>query len=506
MNAGKILIRADASVAMGTGHLMRCIALAQAWQDVGGRAMFAMAELTAALRERIVAESCEMAKISSSPGTAADVLQTIDLARQGTCEWIVVDGYHFEADYQRKLKDAGFKVIFLDDYGHAGDYCADFVLNQNVSASESLYKNRERNTRLLLGPHYCLLRREFSKWRDWRREIAGSGRRVLVTMGGSDPANVTSRVMEALTLVGIDELEAIVVVGGSNPHAKSIHFGDRASQKISVRRDVTNMAELMAWADVAVSSAGTTSWELCLLQLPSLLIDVAENQSALARELGRLRCAIHLGRPADLSAQEIGTKLETLLRDAAMRRSLSLRCRELVDGRGAQRVVSAMRANLHLRPAREDDCRLLWEWVNDPQVRAAAFASELISWEQHKAWFASKMKDPNCQILLAEDSSGQPIGQFRVDWQSGGDGNIDVSLASEFRGTGCGSVLIDLGSSDVLVQRGKLLHAFVKVENQASWRAFERAGFAILGEEIMQGHRAVHYVRTKTQQDSQISE
>jgi UDP-2,4-diacetamido-2,4,6-trideoxy-beta-L-altropyranose hydrolase len=501
MIAGTLLIRADASVAIGTGHVMRCIALAQAWQDAGGRAVFAMAEATPAVRARIAAEACEIAEISSSSGTAEDAIQTIALAEQKNCEWIVVDGYHFGADYQRALKAAGFKLTVLDDYGHAQHYCADFVLNQNVSASKLLYESRDEKTQLLLGPRYCLLRREFLKWRDWRREIAPKGHRVLVTMGGSDPANVTARVMDALSLVKINDLEAIVVIGGSNPYADSMQLSDRVDKKISLRRDVTNMAELMAWADVAVSSAGTTCWELCLLALPSLLIDVAENQSALARELGRLRYAIHLGAPSELSTEQIAGQVEKLLGSEEMRRSLSIRYRELVDGLGAQRVVAAMRANLRLHLAREDDCRLLWEWANDPQVRANAFSSEPIPWEQHKVWFAGKMKDPNCQILIAEDCEDRPVGQFRVDWRSDQEGDISVSVASEFRGTGNGSVLIDSGSNRAFVEKGARLHAYVKVENQASKRAFERAGFATLGEEIVRGHRAVHYVRTRTEQE-----
>jgi UDP-2,4-diacetamido-2,4,6-trideoxy-beta-L-altropyranose hydrolase len=499
MSLGTLLIRADASVAIGTGHVMRCLALAQAWQDAGGRAVFATAESTAAVRARIAAEACGMAEISSSPGTSEDALATIALAGGENCAWIVVDGYRFGADYQRALKASGFKVAVLDDYGHARHYCADLVLNQNVSASESMYRSRDEKTQLLLGPRYGLLRREFSKWRDWKREVAPIGHRVLVTMGGSDPANLTARVVNALALVGSNELETIVVVGGSNPYADSMHLSDSVAKKISLRRDVTNMEELMAWADVAISSAGTTCWELCLLALPSLLIDVAENQSALARELGRLHCAIHLGSQGELSGKQIAGQLEKLLGSEEMRRELSIRCRELVDGLGAQRVVSAMGTNLRLRPAREDDGRLLWEWANDPQVRVAAFSWQPISWEQHQAWFASKMKDPSCRIFIAEDGGGRPVGQFRVDWRSQQEGDIDVSVASEFRATGKGSALIDMGSSRALLETGGCLHALVKVGNQASRRAFERAGFRTLGEEVVQGCHAVHYVRSRTQ-------
>ncbi|HET9308931.1 MAG TPA: UDP-2,4-diacetamido-2,4,6-trideoxy-beta-L-altropyranose hydrolase [Candidatus Sulfotelmatobacter sp.] len=490
-----LLIRTDASVTMGTGHMMRCLALAQAWQDAGGRALFTVAESTSAVRARVAAESCEVLAVSSEAGTAEDASETVAIAKEQGAEWIAVDGYHFTADYQRALKGSGFKLLCFDDYGHAEHYSADVVLNQNVGARESLYPSRDPQTRLLLGPRYCVLRREFSAWRDWKREIPPVGRRLLVTMGGSDPENVAVRIVEALAFVQLEDLEAIIVVGGSSPHTELEKREGHPGMKISVRRDVPNVAELMAWADAAVSSAGTTCWELCLLAVPSLLVDVAQNQTPLARELAHRHCAIHVGGPRDFTATKLAEQIEQLLSSREMRQDLSLRSRQLVDGRGAWRVVSAMRARLRLRPARENDCRLLWEWANDPKVRAAAFSPAPIPWEQHKVWFASKMKDPDCHILVAEDGQGKAVGQFRVDWSSNGDGHIDVSLASECRGVGYGSVLIDLGVTSVFAERGGRVHAFIKVENHASRHAFELAGFTSLGKESVDGQQAVHYVR-----------
>ena len=511
MTASTLLIRADASVATGTGHVMRCLALAQAWQDAGsGSVVFAIATATPALLARLADERCEVVRLTSPAGSAEDARQTAGIARERHAEWIVVDGYRFDAEYQRALKTAGFKILFLDDYGHAEHYVADLVLNQNVCARESLYARRDADCQLLLGSRYCLLRREFSAWREWKREVPSVGHRVLVTMGGSDPENLTERVVEALALIGRadskwKDLEAVVVVGGSSPHSglPPVNNG-----KISIRRDVTNIAELMAWADVAVSSAGSTCWELCLLALPALLVDVAQNQTAVARELDRCGCAIHLGGAHDFTAGQLAERLEKLLKSEQQRREISLRASRLVDGRGAMRVVSAMRVGLRLRPVAETDCRMLWEWANDPQVRAVAFSQAAIPWEAHSAWFASKMKDPDCRILIAEDAGGRAVGQFRVDWRKDQDqeGEIDVSVAADCRGSGYGAVLIELGVNRVFAERGARLHALVKIENQASRRAFEQAGFTNLGEERVHGQSAVHYVRTKELDQAMRSE
>ena len=182
-----VIFRADASVAMGTGHVMRCIALAQAWQDQNGECVFAAAESTSASEARLRDEKFEFVRITASPGTPQDAAQLVQLgiARHGS--WIVVDGYQFDVEYQRAVKAAGLKLLVIDDAAHVGADAADLVLDQNAHADENLYQHGEDDTRLLLGSRYALLRREFKVWREWDREIAPSGRKVLVTIGGSVP-------------------------------------------------------------------------------------------------------------------------------------------------------------------------------------------------------------------------------------------------------------------------------------------------------------------------------
>lgn len=498
MREGTLLIRADADAVMGTGHAMRCLALAQAWQDDGGLVIFAMVRPPSSVRERLVKESMEIAEIDATAGTLEDAARTADIASKREAAWVVVDGYHFGPDYQQRLKSDGLKILFVDDYGHAEPYTADIVLNQNFYAEESLYRKRETYTRLLLGPKYCLLRREFNQWREWKRQIPEVGRRVLVTMGGSDPRNFTEHAIEALDLIDANTIEAAVIVGGSNMRFESLQrTAAKAQNKIKFHRDISNMAELMAWADVVVSAAGTTCWEICLLGVPAILIDLAENQTPVAQALDREGCAIHLGAAKKISSQKLAAQLEHLLKCQRDRQTMSSRCRTLVDGRGSERVVVALGSgSLRLRPARENDMRLLWLWANDTAVRAAAFSSAPIRWEDHQAWLTGKLKDPDCHILIAEDEQGRAIGQFRTDWRSNLDADIDLSLSKEFRGVGYGCVLIDLGAAHALAERrAARLHAFVKPDNLASRRSFELAGFGILGEENVDGHLAVHYVR-----------
>jgi UDP-2,4-diacetamido-2,4,6-trideoxy-beta-L-altropyranose hydrolase len=499
MDSQVLVVRADANVAMGTGHVMRGLALAQAWRDAGGRVVFATVQSSSAVEQGLRSERGEIFRFNGVPGSPQDASQLAELGRAHHAEWVVVEGYQFDAEYQRSIKDAGLKLLFIDDNGHATHYFADLVLNQNAHAREDLYRSRESQTRLLLGPQYALLRREFQSWRGWKREIASVARKVLVTLGGSDPDNVTALVIRALQLVAIEGLETRVVVGASNPHFESLELA--ASQSladISLLKNVTNMPELMAWADVAVSGAGSTCWEMCLLGLPAILIDLAENQRPVAQELDRKQVAIRLSGAGDVFPEEIAGKLRGLLESEEARTAMSARSRELVDGRGAERVVGAIRgAKLRLRRVEEKDCRLLWEWANDPEVRAVSFSSEAISWERHVQWFDTKLTDPTAVLYLATDLKEIPVGQIRCQIE-GARAVVSITLAAGSRGQGNGSMALALATEELFRSTSVTeIEAYVKPDNEASLRLFTRAGFRQAAPDMIRGQQAVHFVMQK---------
>jgi UDP-2,4-diacetamido-2,4,6-trideoxy-beta-L-altropyranose hydrolase len=343
MNPGTLLIRADASVAVGTGHVMRCLALAQAWQDAGGCATFAMAESTPAIKDRLGNEGVRLVEIEGSPGGGAELEQTIALARNCGATWVVADGYEFDAGYQRALKDAGLKVLLLDDNGRGGSYAADVVVNQNIHAHENLYKDRTPHTKLVLGTKYALLRREFASLHGEQREIPSVARSILVALGGSDPDNVTLRVLQAMDQVVVPDLQISVVVGGSNPHLAAIaESAAKARHRCSILENVANMGEVIVWADLAISAAGSVCWEYCALGLPAVVVAVAENQVSAAEALHASGAARLIPGGARFAVVEMAELITRLVNSIEERRSLSQVARTLVDGGGASRVVSIL--------------------------------------------------------------------------------------------------------------------------------------------------------------------
>jgi len=323
---------------------MRCIALAQAWQDAGGRAAFLMATEAPALKSRLHSAGMEVVHLPVHPGSTDDAIQTADYAHQVEADWGIVDGYRFGADYQRIIKDSGLRLLFIDDNGHAGHYSADLVLNQNIHAHEGLYPNREPYTRLLLGTRYVLLRREFLKWRGWKREIPEVACKVLVTMGGSDPNNVTLKVIQALQQVDIDGLEAIVVVGGSNPHYGELQSAVQDSRfPIRLESNVTNMPELMAWADVAVAAGGSTIWELAFIGVPIIGLSRAEQEEVLLQRSTQSGISVNLGVYHYVQPGWICEELTGLVYNKERRLAMSLAGRSLVDGLGSDRIINLIR-------------------------------------------------------------------------------------------------------------------------------------------------------------------
>lgn len=338
-----LIFRVDASPTIGTGHLMRCLALAQAWKDAGGKAIFITACQSKGLLQRLQREEFDIHLIAHPYPHLGDWEHTKDILAAHPSAWVVLDGYHFDEVYQQRVKEAGHQLLMIDDMAHLKHYYADIVLNQNLHAPP-LHYPCEPYTRLLLGTRYVLFRREFLAWRDWKRQIPEVARRVLVTLGGADPENHTLKVIQALQRVDVPGLEATVVIGVSNPHLGMLKETIGQSRiPIRLVQDARNMAQLMAWADIAVSGAGATVWELLFLGTPILILVLADNQRYSAEQIQSQEIGKNLGWAESISVEPLAEAIDLLLKDFASRVKMSENARQIVDGRGGHRVLEALR-------------------------------------------------------------------------------------------------------------------------------------------------------------------
>jgi UDP-2,4-diacetamido-2,4,6-trideoxy-beta-L-altropyranose hydrolase len=316
-----ILVRADASPAMGLGHAMRCLALAQAHRDAGGEVVFVMADPPEAFARRLAAEDIPVRRGETAHETAA-------IAGEIGAPWIVLDGYDFDVAYERAL-GAAARLLVLDD--HDADHHADLILRQGLGALEG--------DRVLAGPRYALLRREFRTWDPAARAVPERARRILVTLGGGDPGALALCVLAALERID-EPLEVQWLTGPLNPRRAELEAA--APRWMDVVVDAADMPQRMAWADVAVTAAGITSWELARIGTPQIAIELAYNQRAVATALADAGIAIRVGWHEDVDDAELAATIAGLARDAGARAEMSRRGRATIDGQGAVRVLETM--------------------------------------------------------------------------------------------------------------------------------------------------------------------
>ena len=348
----KLIIRADASTRMGTGHVMRCIALAQEWQDQGGDVTFLSHCESETLRQRIIDEGFDFIPIEKLHPDPSDLNQALSVLKRlalcsmpyaTTSHWLVVDGYHFTPDYQKAIREKGYKLLVIDDMAHLVHYNADILLNQNIHAS-SLHYSCDDDTVKLLGCEYVLLRREFLKYKDWKREIPDKAKKILITMGGSDPDNVTLKSIEAIKLFNDPSLEVKIVVGPLNLHVFELRNAMLHSPcSLLCVENANNMPELMAWADIAISAAGSTCWEMAFMELPMVLIVTGDNQKGIAACLDETGAANSLGWFSEVSVLNMSRFLNYMCQDHKMREMMSLQGNKLINGNGTSRVINVMK-------------------------------------------------------------------------------------------------------------------------------------------------------------------
>jgi len=502
-NKSLLFIRADATTKIGTGHIMRCIALAQAYQDKGGRVIFLSYCESDYLHTRILNEGCEYFPLENIHSRSSDLELTFDFMskfrdpQSSIPNWVVLDGYHFDSAYQKAIKKAGFRLFCIDDYGQADHYYADMILNQNISADASFYQSRELHTQLLLGTNYVLLRREFWPWRGWKRIIPAIASKILVTMGGADSNNVTLKVIEAIKLLNKPTLDVKIVVGPSNPNAEAIKNSMLyAPCQMQYVENTINMPELMGWADLAISAGGSTCWELAFMALPSIIVMTADNQRYNAKVLDRENISTNLGWHQDVSAEKIASQLKHLMNNSEMRSLMSQHGQVLVDGYGGQRISEIIIGQLlKLRPMLSDDCEMVWRWRNDYSVRAVSFSEAFITWEEHLSWFHERICRPYFYLALNQDDL--PVGQVRFD-QKQSEIIISIMIDSKFRHKNYGTCLVTIACEKMFFDSDMTdIHAYLRPDNEASRQTFVKAGFKELPETVYQGHPAYHFILTK---------
>ena len=511
-----ILIRVDASLSIGSGHVMRCRTLARELSRRGAEitflcrrqpgdlisllelefAVLALPELPLAATATPEGPPLQGRELygawlgCSQDQDAADCLQSLASVGIRSVSWLVVDHYGLDASWESQLleglaKDVAPRLLVIDDLADR-PHQADLLLDQNFFGAETETRYADlvpKKARQLLGPHYALLGPEYAQLHPLvppRTEL----RRVLVFFGGVDPDNISGRALEALMDPALADLAVDVVLGLQSPHRKVVAELVAKRPLTTLHGPLPSLAGLIARADLAIGAGGATTWERACLRLPSLVVAIAANQLPFAEALDQAGHLQLLGDGATVTAEQIRSALLSLLAKPKTEKVIN----SLTDGRGAPRLAMAMlgpQGEISLRPAVAADEALLLQWANDPQVRANSFSPEPIAPKDHHHWFQKGLTDPNRLLLITTGADGCPIGQIRFDRQPGSsqadaiEAAVDLSLDRCARGHGLAAELVRLGLQAMEQRWGPAVEAVAEVltSNTASNACFARAGF-----------------------------
>ncbi len=483
-NSPRAVFRFDASARAGAGHAVRCLALADALAASGWRC--ALAGGAAASGVVPTLERCGHERLDLDCA-AAEEAGVLARRRSEGCDLLVVDHYGREAAFEAACRPWARRVMVIDDLADRAHDC-DVLLDPTPGRRRADYAAFvPRDCRLLLGPRYALLRPQFAAARGAalkRRRAGGPVRRILVFLGATDPDNVTATVLEGLARAGV-AAEVDVVMGAGAPHLAAVRAQAGAlSGKVPVTVTVgaTDMAALMANADMAVGAAGTASWERCCLGLPTVALVVAENQRAGAKALAGAGAARILEGPADITARRVAAAVEDLCRSADERLRMGLAAADLCDGRGASRIVvdhlPAERGRdgipVSLRLARRADAAIMLEWQSDERTRRYARNPRAPTRAEHEQWLGRYLgKTDGILTIILHD--GEASGVLRLDRTADGAGfEVSILVAPDKNNLGIGKAVLALARK---LLPSEDLFAEVLPANAASHALFRSAGF-----------------------------
>lgn len=329
----RLVIRADGDAAIGTGHQMRCLAIAAGWVTAGGRARLACRAAPDGVAARYAAAGVEVARRDAWP--ASDVLADADA---------VIADLPDPADGMLADLAAGPAVLVtVDDTGGGTSYPGDILLNQNAHATPALYRGRTRAL-LCLGAEWSLLRDGFAAQRAAARPVPDRVGRIVVLLGGADPKGYSAPVLAAAAAAAAmlsPAPEVVLVVGAANPALGALRRQAAALPgQVTVRHDVQDMPALLATADIAVSAAGSTVWELSTLGVPMILCAQNSTETGPAAALQACGAAVYLGSFDGLRAESLAAALTALAGDRLRREHMREAGMSLVDGRGVDRLLA----------------------------------------------------------------------------------------------------------------------------------------------------------------------
>jgi UDP-2,4-diacetamido-2,4,6-trideoxy-beta-L-altropyranose hydrolase len=502
----RVAIRTDASASIGTGHLQRCLALAEALRATGARVLLVTRSLGVALPAGATHRGIELAELAApkdptafadgSGGSrhagwagvdaACDARETVQAVRDwGGADRVVVDHYAFDAVWHLAVADAlAAPVAVIDDLADRPLH-TDLLVDHNLADHRRKYTSRLlAPARILGGPRFALLG---PGYRDASpREPGGPVRSVGIFMGGVDAAGLSCVALRACRAGAGYSGRIEIATTSANPHLEALRAEAARWAATELLVDAPDLVDFHRRQDLEIGAGGGATWERCCLGVPALLVSAAANQLHVVRTLAEQGVVASADADADDGDLEaaLGRTFAALLGDSARREAMACAGRTLVDGVGALRVALALSAShVRVRPASLPDGAMLHRWRNAPQTRAYSHDARPIDPDEHAAWLVRALADAGRRLFVGHVGE-RDVGAIRFDVEPGGDARVSLYLDPELHGLGLGPAMFSAGEAALATEGGtaRRLVATVLEDNKASQRMFAARGYVRCGE------------------------
>ncbi len=435
-----IAFRVDASLNIGSGHVMRCLSLAEHIKKQGHSCIFFTRPQAGSLEELIKSKGFKTIEMNRSEFVTEaketteyqnwlqatendDANDFINKTKNHNLsfEWLIIDHYGINQHWEKKVKQecSAMQVLAIDDLIRTHD--VDILLDTTLGRKASSYKNSNIATACLTGSEFALLKPDFNRRREHKKPTMKTehGIRILISFGGVDNLDATGIVLNTLIdspneQVNIDAID--VILHPRSPNFSVVKALTMPYEHITLYEFVEDMATLMSISDIAIGAPGTTSWERACLGLPSILIPIAENQKDNAKALHKAD-AIQL-----IEIENIQCRLMTAIQELALKlpeyEAANLK---ITDGLGIARVYQYLHPHrstnndiITLRKAHEEDIQTVYDWQTLPETRRYARNPQIPNWQDHKSWMQKRLNSPSCYFYIIQKNN-IPTGVVRLD-------------------------------------------------------------------------------------------
>ncbi len=478
MDKKRVIIRVDGNSQIGLGHIYRGIALVEMLKDNFEITFFSRKNSTTipiadtGFDIKYIPDEIELITEPEYFNITIDK-DTI----------IVLDGYDFSEDYQKQMKEYGFKLVYIDDLAKGKQY-ADLVINHSPGAKESNY-NTADYTKLALGLDYALIRQPFIHFDRKSIKRNNKPKVVFVSFGGADTKDFTYKTVKQLT--HNNTIKTInVVLGSAYSHKSIFKIG---SDKLRIFQNIgeTQMFEIMSSSDLAIIPASTVSIELAALGVPMVLGYYTENQKNIYEGLIDKQLAFPIG---DFNIYNFNN-LHKVIRFFSDNISKYYKIIKINPQKNITRVFSFN--YLTIRNVKENDLEFVFRLSNENEARENSFNSELITYKNHKQWFENQL-NKNKKLFFILEYNGLTIGQVRFNKKINYS-VIGISVSKNYRGKGFAVEGLILACNKYFTEYQLPIYAYIKKNNIASVKAFEKAGFKYLRDEKVNNIDSFLYIK-----------